>query len=85
MILDSYAQRKPGASLTSLKDPKDFMKKITFAIDGKYGDPMTCLGTVVQIWKNLTAGWQYLKPKKIQDAVVRSTSNVSGGTLSSWF
>ena len=49
MMLDTYARRKLGASVASLKDLKNFMKKITFAINGKYGDLKICLGTVVQI------------------------------------
>lgn len=57
------------------------MRKVALAIDGRYGDPIAGLKTVVQVWKNLTAGWQYFKREKISDGVVRSTSNVSDSTL----
>ncbi|KAH9841009.1 uncharacterized protein C8Q71DRAFT_701269 [Rhodofomes roseus] len=80
-LWDTYARRMPGANLDNFETPKDFMRKIAHAIDGRYGDPKACLTTVVQYWKNLTAGWRRTDRPKIRDDVVLSTSNFIKGPL----
>lgn len=77
VLIDRYAGRTPGANLNSFETPKDFMRKVAHAIDGRYGDPKACLTTVVQYWKNLTGGWRREGRETIRDEVVLSTSNVS--------
>ncbi|KAI0956552.1 hypothetical protein AcW1_005203 [Taiwanofungus camphoratus] len=75
-LWDTYARCMPGTNLDNFETPKDFMHKIAHAINGRYGDPKTCLTTIVQYWKNLTVGWQQIGHPKIRDDVVLSTLNI---------
>ncbi|KAI0252177.1 hypothetical protein BJV78DRAFT_1281944 [Lactifluus subvellereus] len=81
VLWDVYARRTPGANLNNFETPKDFMRKIAHVIDSRYGDPEACLTTVVQYWKNLTAGWRRAGRPQIKDDVVLSTSNLFKGPL----
>jgi hypothetical protein len=49
---------------------------IALGIEGKYEDPDACLSSVVQTYKNFTAGWRWAGHEKIDDRVPLSTSNV---------
>ena len=73
---DSYASRKPGANLRDFEPPKDFMRMVALGTNGRYDDPKACLKSVIQVWKNLTAGWQWAKRGKIRAEVVSSTRYV---------
>jgi hypothetical protein len=42
-----------------------------------YDDPDACLSSVVQTYKNFTAGWQWKGHEQINARVTLSTSNVS--------
>ena len=81
-MIDSYAKRT-GVDVYTFRAPKDVMWKVAHAIKGKYGDPKVCMRTVVQFWKNLTAGWQWARRGKIKDEVVLSTSNLNNSTITS--
>lgn len=67
----------PEASLESIEASKDFVRCIAFGVEGQYDDPMACMSTVVQMYKNFTCGWQWTNHPKIPDNVTLSTSNVS--------
>lgn len=55
---------------------KDFVRTVAYAIDGIYGDPEGCEKTVLQYWKDFTAGWRRQNPV-IPPKTTLSISNVS--------
>lgn len=67
----------PNASPESIEISKDLMRGIVFGIEDYYDNPVACLGSVVQVYKDFTAGWQWTNHPKIAKNVTRSTSNVS--------
>ena len=70
----------PHATTNSIKASKDFVRTIAYRIDGKdgkNGDTRACVSTVVQPYKNFTAGWQWAGNEKIKEKVTLSTSNVT--------
>ena len=75
--MNSYEECNPGADPNDIEASKVFVKSIAYGIEGKYDDSRACLSTVVQTYKNFTAGWQWHKHEKIKDRVTLSTSNVS--------
>lgn len=72
-----YQVEHPEASPESIEASKDFVRCIAFGVEGQYDDPMACMSTVVQMYKNFTGGWQWQNHPKIPDNVTLSTSNVS--------
>ncbi|KAI0029622.1 hypothetical protein K488DRAFT_56022 [Vararia minispora EC-137] len=68
-LFDVYVNRNPLCNLDSFKTPKDFIRKVAYAIKGRCGDPKACLKTVHQYWKNLTAGWRRVGRYDIRDQV----------------
>jgi len=56
VMINSYLNLTPGASLGNLETPKAFIRMVSHVIDGRYGDPNACLRTVLQYWKNTIAG-----------------------------
>ena len=56
---------------------KYFMRIVALGIEGKYEDPDACLSSVIQTYKNFTAGWRWAGHEKIDDRVQLPTSNVS--------
>lgn len=74
--MSKYGLRHPGTTPTSIEASKDFVRIITYGIEGKYDDPNACLSSV-QTYKNFTAGWQWAGHEKIDDRAMLSTSNVS--------
>jgi hypothetical protein len=71
-----YEIEHPYVTPNSIETSKDFVRNIAFGIEGAYDDPKACLSTVVQNYKNFTAGRQWAGHQKINDAVTLSTSNV---------
>jgi hypothetical protein len=72
-----YEIRNPGSTPTSIEASKDSARIITYGIRGKHDDPNACLSSVVQTYKNFTAGWQWAGHEKIDDRVTLSTLSVS--------
>ena len=54
-MINSYQKLDPGAKLDNFQTPKGFMRRVAYAIDGRYNDEKTCLKTVRQYWKDATA------------------------------
>ena len=50
---------------------------VALGIEGMYDDPDACLSSVIQTYKNFTAGWQWNGHEQINGRVTLSTSNVS--------
>ena len=50
--------RHPDSTPTSIEASKGFVKIAALGIEGKYEDPDACLSSVVQTYKNFTAGWR---------------------------
>ena len=77
-IIDmNYEIEHPGAIPNSIEASKDFVRNIAFGIDGMYNDSTAALGTVVQYYKDFTAGWRWKGYAMIHPRVITSTSNVS--------
>jgi hypothetical protein len=74
---DGYQVEHPEASPESTEASKDFVRCIAFGVEGHYDDPLACMSTVVQMYKNFTGGWQWINHPKIPEKVTLSTSNVS--------
>jgi len=53
-----YAQDHPGADPYDLETLKDFVRDVAYGIDGAYGDPKAGEKSVLQYWKDFTAGWR---------------------------
>lgn len=51
-----YAQTHPDADPYDLKPLKGFVRTIAYGIDDIYGDPKADEKTVLQYWKDFTAG-----------------------------
>jgi hypothetical protein len=49
----------PDVTPNNIKASKDFMRCVAIGIEGMYDDPDACLSSVVQTYKNFTAGWQW--------------------------
>lgn len=75
-MINSYQNLNPGANLGNFQTPKDFIRMVAYAIDGRYGDDKACLRTVRQYWKNTTAGLDR-EGKKVEPGIISSTTNVS--------
>jgi hypothetical protein len=45
-VINSYQNLNPGAKLDNFQTPKDFIRMVAYAIDGRYGDDKACLRTV---------------------------------------
>jgi len=45
---------------------------VAHAINGRYGDPSACLRTIVQYWKNTTAGLD-LEGQPVDSKIIAST------------
>jgi hypothetical protein len=71
-----YQVEHPEASPESIEASKDFVRCIAFGVEGQYDDPMACMSTVVQMYKNFTGGWQWTNHPKIPDNVTLSTSKL---------
>ena len=63
-MMSRYELRHPTSTPTSIEASKDFTRIIAYGIEGKYDDPNACLSSVVQTYKNFTAGWQWAGHKK---------------------
>ncbi|KAK3169331.1 hypothetical protein OEA41_008714 [Lepraria neglecta] len=57
-LWNGYAQSHPGADPYDLETLKDFVREIAYGIDGIYDDPTAGEKTVLQYWKDFTAGWR---------------------------
>jgi hypothetical protein len=66
-----------GVTLNNIKASKDFIRYVTLGIEGMYNDSDACLSSVVQTYKNFTAGWQWNGHKQINGRVTLSILNVS--------
>ncbi|KAL8648857.1 MAG: hypothetical protein Q9210_004743 [Variospora velana] len=58
-----YAQDHPGADPYVLETLKGFVRTMAYGIDGAYGDPKAGEKTVLQYWKDFTAGWRMAEAK----------------------
>ncbi|OCK87381.1 uncharacterized protein K441DRAFT_682617 [Cenococcum geophilum 1.58] len=73
-LWQEYEIRHPGSTPTSIEASKDFVRIVAPGIGGKYEDADACLSSVVQTYKNFTAGWRWAGHEKI-DRVTLSASN----------
>ncbi len=69
--------RHPGSTPNSIESSKDFVRIIAYGVKGNYDDLKAYLSTIVQTYKNFTAGWQWARHEKINERMSLSTSNVS--------
>ena len=76
IMINSYQRLHPGAKLDNYQTPKDLMRMVAHAIDGRYNDEKACLKTVRQYWKNATAALDR-DGEKVKPEIINSTTNVS--------
>jgi len=76
IVINSYQNLHPGAKLDNFETPKDYIRTVTYAIDGRYGNDKACLRTVRQYWKNTTAALDR-EGQKVEQEIINSTTNVS--------
>ncbi|KAL2041983.1 hypothetical protein N7G274_005171 [Stereocaulon virgatum] len=57
-LWNGYARDHPGADPYDLETLKDFVRMMAYGIDGIYGDPKAGEKSVLQYWKDFTAGWR---------------------------
>ncbi len=76
IVINSYQNLHPGAKLDNFETPKDYIRMVAYAIDGRYGDAKACLRTVRQYWKNTTAALDR-EGQKVEQEIINSTTNVS--------
>ena len=76
-----YARDRPGANPYDLETLKDFVREMASGIDGTYGDAIAGEKSVLQYWKDFTAGWRRYNPT-IPSATTLSIINVNPGGLS---
>ena len=74
-MINSY-QKLSGARLDNYETPKAFIQMISKAINSRYGYPNACLRTVLQYWKNITAGLDW-EGEMVNPKIIESTMNVS--------
>lgn len=79
-MINSYLDVTPGAHLDNFETPKAFIRMVAHAIDGRYGDPIACLRTVVQYWKNTTAGLDR-EGEPVDPKTTTSTTHVSASVI----
>jgi hypothetical protein len=68
-VINSYQNLNPGANLDNFQTPKDFIRMVAYAIDGRYCDDEACLRTVRQYWKNTTAALDR-EVKKVEPEII---------------
>lgn len=73
----SYAELNPGADPNDVLDAKTFIYDIAHSINGKYGDSLPCCSTVLQVWKDLGARWNWRFKVKLNSSTFTTVSNVS--------
>jgi hypothetical protein len=78
---NSFQAENAEASPNDIKASKDFVRCIAYGIEGKYDDPMACVSTVVQYYKDFTGGWQWKGNPTIEEKVTLTTSNVRSFNL----
>ena len=76
-----YARDRPGADPYDLETLKDFVKEMAYGIGGTYGDAIAGEKSVLQYWKDFTAGWRRHNPT-IPSATTPSVTNVGPEGLS---
>ena len=54
--LNRYAQEHPGADPYDLETLKGFVRMMAYGIDGVYSDPKAGKKSILQYWKDFTAG-----------------------------
>ena len=75
--MNRYETRHSDFASIKTEAPTDFAKITFYEFEGKQDYLDLCLTFVVQIYKNVTAGWQLVSHEKIDDSVTLSTLNVS--------
>ena len=75
-----YAQDHPGADAYNLETLKGFVRTIAYGIDGAYDDPKAGEKTILQYWKDSTAGWRRYS-NVIPPATTLSVTNVAARWL----
>jgi len=79
-MTNSYQKLNTGARLDNFETPKAFIPMVAKAIEGRYGDPDACLRTVLQYWKNTTAGLDR-EGEAVDPKIMESATNVSSRVI----
>lgn len=75
--MTSFALHEPDASPNNILTSKKFVRELGYGLQGRESGTQACSSTVVQAYKTFTAGWGWDGRGKLDDEVVRTTSNVS--------
>ncbi|CAI6342310.1 unnamed protein product [Periconia digitata] len=66
-LWDQYEKQNPGVSPNIIETSKDYIMSVALGIEGGYGSVKPGLGTVVQYYKDFTAGWRRARMEEEQE------------------
>jgi hypothetical protein len=62
-----YEKLNPGVSPNNIETSKDYVMSVALGIEGGYGNEKPGLWTVVQYYKDFTAGWRRARMEEEQE------------------
>ncbi|KAF2007873.1 hypothetical protein P154DRAFT_568700 [Amniculicola lignicola CBS 123094] len=67
-LWDQYEKLNPGANPNNIETSKDYVMSIALGIEGGYSNEKPGLWTVVQYYKDFTAGWRRARMEEEQES-----------------
>lgn len=75
-MVHRYELEHPGVTPYDIKTLQDFATDIAYGIDGAFGDPIACMGTVVTYLKDFSGGLREDGQPELGKQLTTSTRNV---------